>query len=258
LSQGRLSTLYKLNLADPRVAEIAARAGVSALWLCNEHVSNDWLNLENQIRAAALHDTDVIVRVSKGSYSDYIRPIEAGAAGIMVPHVTTAEEAKQIVKWTKFHPIGERPMDGGNADGGYAQIPTHEYVEFSNHQKMVIVQIESPEGVLNVDSIAAVEGIDLLMFGPGDYAHLLGKAGEINDPAVLEARQKVEAAALAHGKRCVAVAAPYSPEELLNRGYSLVHTGADVVSLNQGIINAIRPFTTETAPIDPGSLYGKS
>tara|TARA_R100000027_G_scaffold53229_1_gene42032 strand:- start:7651 stop:8421 length:771 start_codon:yes stop_codon:yes gene_type:complete len=253
---GQLSTLYKINLSDPRVAEIAAREGASALWLCNEHVPNDWLNLENQIRAAALHDTDAIVRVAKGSYSDYIRPLEAGAAGIMVPHVATEGEAYQAVKWTRFHPLGQRPMDGGNADGGYATINTQDYVSFSNREKLLILQIESPEALENVDAIAAVEGFDLLMFGPGDYAHLIGKAGNINDPEVVAARRRVESAALENGKRCVAVAVPGTPEELLSRGYSLVHTGADVVSLNQGLKAALEPYHTHSEPNKSDSLYG--
>lgn len=248
LRAGQLATLYKLNLADPRVAGIAAQCGVSALWLCNEHVPNDWLNLENQIRAAALHDTDVLVRVTKGSYSDYIRPLEAGAAGIIVPHVATAEEARQVVTWARFHPLGRRPLDGGNADGGYAQVPTKEYVEFSNREKLVILQIESPEAVENVEAIAAMDGFDLLMFGPGDFAHLVGKPGDIGCPEVEAARRRVEAAALAHGKRCVAVAVPGSPEELLARGYSLVHTGADVVSLAQGVQAALAPFHSQEIP----------
>ena len=82
--------MAKINLADPRVIEIVGQAGLDAVWLCNEHVPNDWLNLENMIRAARLHDMDALVRVDKGSYGDFIKPLEAGAAGIIVPHVESA------------------------------------------------------------------------------------------------------------------------------------------------------------------------
>ena len=94
LRQGQFATFFKLNLSDPRVIEIAGLSGVDAIWMCNEHVSNDWIALENQIRSARLHDIDAIVRVNRGSYSDYIRPLEAGATGLMVPNVTTAAEAR--------------------------------------------------------------------------------------------------------------------------------------------------------------------
>jgi len=119
LRANRFVSTMKLNLTDPRIAEIVGISGIDALWLCQEHVPGDWVNLEHAIRAARLHDVDTLVRVAKGSYSDYIRPFEAGATGIVVPHVESEAEAKKIVEWTRFHPIGKRALDGGNTDGAY-------------------------------------------------------------------------------------------------------------------------------------------
>src|ERR1041384_3836514 len=87
LREGQLPTVLKINLSDPRVIEIAGLSGADAVWLCNEHVPNDWLGLENQIRAARIHDVDTLVRVARGSYSDYIRPFEADATGTIIPPV---------------------------------------------------------------------------------------------------------------------------------------------------------------------------
>src|SRR5687767_9799741 len=106
LRAGQVPTCFKMNLADPRIIELAGLSGASAVWICNEHVTNDWFNIEHQVRAAKLHDMDTIVRVEKGSYSDYIKPFEADATAIMVPHVTTAEEAAHVVSMTRFHPLG--------------------------------------------------------------------------------------------------------------------------------------------------------
>src|SRR6478609_10541323 len=85
---GERATVLKLNLIEPRVVELAGLSGVDAVWLCNEHVPNDWLNLEHQIRAAKLYDMDTIVRVSKGRYSEYVKPFKCDATVIMLPHVT--------------------------------------------------------------------------------------------------------------------------------------------------------------------------
>ena len=79
LRAGKQPTCFKLNLSDPRIIELCGLAGASAVWICNEHVSNDWFNVENQIRAAKLYDVDTIVRVEKGSYSAYVKPFEADA-----------------------------------------------------------------------------------------------------------------------------------------------------------------------------------
>src|SRR5574342_592990 len=182
LRGGKTPTCFKLNLSDPRIIELSGLAGASAVWICNEHVSNGWFNLENQIRAAKLHDVDTVVRIEKGSYSDYVKPFEADATAIMVPHVKSAEEAEHIVEMTRFYPVGRRALDGGNADGQYCQVPIAEYLAHSNKERLLIFQIESPEGVENVEAIAAVPGFDVLLFGPGDFSHLIGKAGQTSAP----------------------------------------------------------------------------
>src|SRR5882762_3599460 len=156
LRLGGCATSLKLNLADPRIVELCGLSGASAVWICNEHVGNDWFNLENQIRAAKLYDMDTIVRVEKGSYSDYIKPFEADATAIMVPHITTADEAKHVVEMTRFHPLGRRAMDGGNVDGAYCHVPLNEYIHHSNTERVLIFQIESPQALENVEKIAAV------------------------------------------------------------------------------------------------------
>ncbi len=229
--QNQPAIVIKLNLADPRITEIAGLSGVDAVWLCNEHVPNDWLNLEHQIRAARLHDVDAIVRVSRGSYSDYIKPFEAGATGILVPHVASAAEARQIVEWTRFQPLGKRPLDGGNVDGQFCVLPMTDYIAHGNTQNLVILQIESPAALAQVEAIAAVPGFDGFCFGPGDFAHQIGRPGQINDPEVVAARKKVAAVAKAHGKFAMAagLVAPFA--ELAAEGHSLFSVGADVVGL---------------------------
>ena len=136
LKEGKFPLTIKSNLTDPRITELAGFCGYDAIWLCNEHVPTDWTTLEHTIRAARLHDMDTLVRVSKGGYSDYVRPLEGGATGIIVPHVESVEEAEQIVSWTRFHPIGKRPLDGGCTDGMFCAVPQDEYNENSNTEKI--------------------------------------------------------------------------------------------------------------------------
>ena len=78
---------------------------------------------------------------------------------------------------TRFHPLGRRAVDGGNPDGRYCQIPVDEYMAHSNSERLLIFQIESPEALENVEAIAAVPGYEMLLFGPGDFSHLIGKPG---------------------------------------------------------------------------------
>lgn len=242
LRAGQYPTCFKLNLADPRNIELCGLAGASAVWICNEHVGNHWFNLENQVRAAKLYDVDTIVRVAKGSYSDYVKPFEADATAIMVPHVTTADEARRIVQMTRFHPLGRRAWDGGNVDGRYCQVPVADYITHSNTERLLIFQIESPEALENVEAIAAVPGFEVLLFGPGDFSHLLGKAGQINAPEVVAARKRVAAAALKHGKFLMAPGLIAPLQDLLAEGYRIFNLGADVLALGEYFNGRVADF----------------
>ena len=228
LREGLNPCTLKFNLNDPRIIEMAGLAGASAVWLCNEHVPNDWINLENQVRAAKLHDMDSIVRVSKGSYSDYVKPFEMDATAIMVPHVTTADEARKIVEMTRFMPMGRRPMDGGNVDGGFCQIPMVDYLKHSNAERLLILQIESPEALANVEEIAAVPGFDVLLF----------------------ARKRVAAAAQKHGKYLMMPGMIAPRAELEEEGWRIFNLSADVLSLGSAFNKLIADYrgTSATAP----------
>jgi 4-hydroxy-2-oxoheptanedioate aldolase len=233
LRAGKRPTCLKLNLSDPRIVELCGLAGFSAVWICNEHVTNGWFNLENQIRAAKLYDVDTIVRVEKGSYSDFVKPFEADATGIMVPHVKTAEEARHIVEMTRFQPLGRRAVDGGNVDGRYCHIPMADYLAHSNTERILIFQIESPEALENVEAIAAVPGYEMLLFGPGDFSHLIGKAGQVGAPEVVAARKRVAAAAKKHGKHMMAPGMMAPRAVLEEEGYRVFTLGADVLGLGE-------------------------
>ena len=233
LRAGDTALCFKLNLADARAVEIAAMAGFDCLWLDMEHVANDLSAIEQGVWAAKAHDADVMVRVPRGSYSDHVRPLELDAAGIMVPHVMSLADATRVAQITKFHPIGRRPLDGGNADGGYCGVELGEYLRQANQERFVVVQIEDPEPLGELDAIAALPGIDMLFFGPGDFSQGIGAPGQWDHPQLLETRRRVAQAAMDHGKFAGTVGSAGNFEELVGMGYRFISVGADVVGLSQ-------------------------
>jgi len=247
LRSGKVATCTKLNLAEPRIAEIAAQSGFDCIWLCNEHVPTDWAVLENMIRAAKIYDVDTLVRVSKGGYSDWVRPLEADATGIMVPHLMSAEEARSVARTTRFHPIGRRPVDGGNADGAYARVEFGEYIATANRERFVIVQIEDPEPLDELDEIASVEGIDMLFFGPGDFSQGIGHPGEFDHPLVVETQRRIVDVCLAHGKVAGTVCSAANAGLLVEMGYRFLSIGADVVGLGSYFSQAFRDIRAACA-----------
>ena len=249
LRAGRPAFSTKTNFGDPRLVELIGLIGFDCVWLCMEHVPADWLTIDNQVRAANLHGMDSLVRVAKGCYSDYIRPLEANATGIMVPHLMSAAEARQVVRMTRFHPLGRRPVDGGNTDGAFCLLPPGEYMEAANRERFVICQIEDPEPLAELDEIAATEGIDMLFFGPGDFSHGIGKPGQYADPEVVGARRRLVEACRRHGRIAGTVASVETVPQLLDEGFLFLNVGSDVGLLGKGfgdIHQALVPFGLES------------
>ncbi|MBE6713295.1 MAG: aldolase [Ruminococcaceae bacterium] len=230
LRAGKVATCTKLNLCDPRVAEIAAMAGFDCVWIDMEHVPNDMRSVEEIVRACKIYDVDVLTRVSRGSYSDLIRPLEADSAGIMVPHLMSLEDAKKIVYYTKFHPIGRRPIDGGNADGKFCAVSGADYIKQANEERFTVVQIEDPEPLEELEEICALPGIDMIFFGPADFSQGIG-APCSNDPRIDETRRRIAKCARKHGKFAGTVGSADNFDALVEMGYNFIATGADVVAL---------------------------
>ncbi|MGI6691308.1 MAG: HpcH/HpaI aldolase family protein [Christensenellales bacterium] len=233
LRSGKTVFSYKVNTTDPRVVEIAAMNGIPCIWTCVEHVANDWSVIEKQIYAAKAYNTDILVRVARGSYSDYIRPLELDASGIMVPHIMSAQDARNVVRVTRFYPIGRRPVDGGNADAKFGMIPQADYNRQANAERFVVVQIEDPEPLDELDEIASLDGIDMLFFGPGDFSHSIGVSGQLDHPEVNQVRRLIAETCRKHGKFAGTVATCGTARELVEMGYQFLNVGADVVAITE-------------------------
>ena len=231
MRDGYVATSIKLNFCDRRLVELAAMCGFDCVWMDLEHVPNNMDSIEQAVMAAKIYDCDVVTRVSRGGYSDYIRPLEADSAGIMVPHLMSLKDAEYIQYYTKFYPIGRRPWDGGNADGKYCLVDAKTYLKQANEQRFVIVQIEDPEPLDELDAICEVPGIDMLFFGPGDFSQGMGTPAEWDNPVIDETRRMVARVARAHGKFAGTVGNKDSFAGLADMGYNFINVGSDVTAL---------------------------
>lgn len=242
LRAGEIVSCIKINLSDARAAEIAAISGFDCIWIDQEHIGQDWSSVESNIWATKAHDSDILVRVSRGGYSDYIKPLELDATGIMVPHIMNLEDAKKVVQMTRFHPTGRRPIDGGNADGAYTALDFNDYLKQANEQRFVILQIEDPEPLQELEAIAALDGFDMLLFGPGDFSQGIGAPGDWNNPRIADARKRIAEVAKKYNKFAGTVGSPANLQELIKMGYQFISVGADVVGLNQYFGELLKSF----------------
>lgn len=247
LRAGEAASCLKLNLGDGQAAEIAAICGFDCLWIDQEHLAQDWSVLNSQIWAAKSRNVDVMVRVPRGSYSGYVKPLEMDASGILVPHIMNLEEAKKVVAMTRFHPIGRRAIDGGSADGAFTNMDFADYLTDSNAQKFVMLQIEDPEVLGDIDAIAELEGVDGLFFGPGDFSQGIGAPGDWHNPRIIEARKLVAEVCIKHGKFAATSGGIDSLDSFLEMGYKFVNVGADVVGLSTYCKTLVDRFKNSTA-----------
>ena len=225
-----------LHLTDASVFELTSLMGFDGIWMDLEHHGYSVETAGGLMRAARVGVTDIIARPGKGEYMRMLRMLEAGAQGIMYPRCDNAAEAAEVVRWAKFAPQGLRGFDGGNPDMPYCTMPIAQYVREANEETFVVIQIESPEALEQVDEIAAVEGVDVVMLGPADFSILSGIPGQFDHPRIQEARQKIADATRKHGKHwgCPSPNVEMT-RHLLEMGARFICHNADIVLIKAGL-----------------------
>lgn len=186
---------------NPAISFFAKNAGLDFLLYDCEHGAYTFENLHDLFVTGNAMGFDSFVRVAELSKDWISRALDSGATGIMVPMTETPEQAKEIVKWSKFTPIGDRGYGSGLAHSNYLGGGKHtDVMKAQNDRVVTIAQIETKLGVENADAIAGTEGIDVLLIGPNDLSISLGIPGDLMNPIELEAIAKVAAACKKHGK----------------------------------------------------------
>jgi len=214
----------------PSYIRHAAHFGFDCIWLDLEHRAMS--ARETQALLAHFHqaDIDCLLRPPTLEKSRLYRYLEDGATGLMIPHVSTAEKARLLVDAVKFPPLGDRGLDGAGMDSDFILAGGQEYIEAANRETMLVVQIETPQAVENVDAIAAVDGVDALFIGPGD---LELRIRNTDTRLTLDAAyEQVAAAAAKHGKAWGSPAASQDRvRQIHEQGARLIAFGGDLLTL---------------------------
>jgi len=231
-----------LSLPSPELVEIASDAGFDWLFLDMEHGALETRDIQRLVQAAR-EPCAPLVRVPENREMWIKKALDTGAAGIIVPHVNSAEDAVRAVYWGKYPPEGGRSV--GFSRSNLYGTRFQESVESANAETVVIAQVEHIDGVQAIEAILDVSGVDAVFIGPYDLSASLGKPGRIQDLDVRDAVRAV-AAACAHRKVPAGIFAMDIPGALkaLEEGYSLVCSGIDVGLFSQAaaaIIRGLKP-----------------
>jgi 2-keto-3-deoxy-L-rhamnonate aldolase RhmA len=238
LKQDRLVRVFLMGqLCQPKVVEmIAWHGGFDAVWFDQEHTGLTTSQIEDAARAARGCGIDCFVRLPATDYAAVMRPLEAGAGGVMASMVRSLRDVENLLNWTKFHPRGLRGVNGSGVDGRYGGYTAADYFQRANAETFVAVQIEHVDAVEDVERIAAVPDLDLLFVGPADLSQSMGIPGEWEHPRMWQAIERVANAAkanrvpwailprdAAHARRCVEL------------GCRMLSLGIDVWAFRKGL-----------------------
>ena len=250
LADGKLTRVYCVGqLCAPKFVEIIGlQGGYDAIWLDQEHAGLSIQQIEEACRAARGVGLDTFVRLAATDYATVMRPLEAGAGGVMAAQVRSAKEAADVVRWARFHPQGLRGINGSGVDGRYGTIPMPEYLQKANEEVFVAIQIEHIEAVNDVEKIAALKHVDMLFIGPADLSQSMGLVASWDHPEIWAAIERVAKAAKANGIHWAILPrnANYA-QRCLDLGCRMLSLGIDTWTVQRGL----KTFAEEYAGLRP-------
>lgn len=189
------------SLSSHYAIELVAGSGFDWLLLDTEHSPNDLENVVTQLQAASAYPTAAVVRPAWNDMVLIKRYLDIGARSLLIPYVSSAEEARTAVAYTRYPPAGVRGVAGTTRANRFGRVK--DYAKRAHEELCVLVQVETKQGLENIEAICAVEGVDGVFIGPADLHASLGYLGETANPAVmplmLEAVRRIRKAGNAPG-----------------------------------------------------------
>ena len=220
-----------LTLPSPEIAELVAGAGFDWLFVDMEHGLLDFEAVQRMLQAVAA-SCACLVRVPANEPNLVGKALDAGADGIIVPHVASADAARAAVRAAKYPPDGVRSIGVCRAQRYGRRL--REAIAGDNAATVVVAQVEDAEGAANIEEIAAVAGLGAVFVGPFDLSASLGRPGEIGAPEVRAAMARIRSACAARPLPCgVFFGDAESARRAFAEGYSLVCAATDTLLLGE-------------------------
>lgn len=226
-----LSTMIS-EIRNPALGRMLATAGLDSMIIDMEHGTFGWPEMAATISVARASGMAPIVRVPETRRETILKPLDAGASGILVPMVNSAEDAREAVRLAKYPPAGVRGVALRRGHSDYRAVSADGYLGQANEEVAVLVQIETLEAVERVEEISGVEGIDVVFVGPFDLSVDMGIPSKINDPEIREVFSRVMAAAKGNGIAMgIQLFDSAQARELIEEGVRYLSFGSDINSI---------------------------
>ena len=224
-----------LNLGSSITAEIAGLAGFDWVVVDLEHGAGGHDSALHQLQAVSATPAAPIVRVAWNEAPRVKRVLDLGAAGVVIPWITSAEEAGQAVAAMRYPPQGIRGAASITRAAAFGDAQ-REYLTTANEKLLTVVQIETERTLARLDEIAAVDGVDVLFVGPFDLSLSMGIPTQYADPRFRAALAQVVAAAQKHNKAAgILLSKPEQLAQTIADGYTFIGLGSDGGVLGEGM-----------------------
>ena len=223
IRQGKVAFGTFVFLPEPAIVEIIGNCGYDFIILDMEHASLGLRDVENLIRSAELSGLVPFVRLGKDRHEDILHVLEAGAMGILIPHVMNGREMSRVMETVKYPPEGRRGACRGVRAARYGDSNFAEYTQASNLSTWVMALVEDVEASENLEEILSVKGINAINPGPGDLSTSLGVPGQTRHPTVIAIVDKIIAAAQKKGiPVAMYVTEASESEEWIRKGANMI------------------------------------
>ena len=230
---------------SPGMPQICRNAGAAFVLYDMEHTGLSFETLKTQAALCRGLSLVPMVRVPRGEYHFIARALDVGALGVMVPMVGTAEEAAHIVACTRYPPLGRRGAAFGFAHDDYQSGDVPAKIAAIHERTLVIPQIETTEGLANVDAIAAVPGVDVLWLGHFDLTNFMGIPGAFQHPDYVAGVKRIVAACDRHGKAAGFLATdPTWARDYVALGFRALAYGVDQAMLQNALRDGLDVLRT--------------
>ena len=229
-----------LETYNPVVTQIIAQAGYDVGMIDLEHGPGSYLDAQSVMPALEMSGCLPVIRIPFAHEAEIKKAMDIGPAGIMVPNIRSAVEARYMVEACHYAPGGIRGAAPGIIRATQYGKNLENYAEFLDQDFLLIGQIESLQAVDQIDSIASIEGLDMLFIGPADLSASLGELGNFTSEKFISSINKIEEAAKKTGKLLGTIPiGSRSAKQLFESGYDFVVSATDTLLLQKAALDDV-------------------
>ncbi|TCJ19984.1 hypothetical protein E0L93_03285 [Rubrobacter taiwanensis] len=230
LAGGELSISTMVSeVKNPNLARMFATAGLDSMIIDMEHGTFDWSDMSAMIAVARGAGLAPVVRIPEIRREAVLKPLDAGAAGLLVPMVNSVEKAREVIRLAKYPPAGVRGTALRRGHSDYRQVSAGEYLRRVNEEVALLLQIETRQSLKQVDEMMQLDGVDAIFIGPFDLSVDMGIPGQVWNPDIRAVFSRVIESGKRHNVATgIQVFSMEQAKELVKEGVRYLSFSSDV------------------------------